>query len=63
MLLLQVFLTISILMGEGMYMVGRVLLSSECTGVWSGEAAACATAKRLDMVDLRQLQAISAACV
>jgi hypothetical protein len=28
-LLLQVFLTISILMGEGMYMVGRVLLSSE----------------------------------
>lgn len=26
---LQVFLTIAILMGEGMYMVGRVLLSSE----------------------------------
>lgn len=26
----QVFLTISILMGEGMYMVLRVLLSSEC---------------------------------
>jgi hypothetical protein len=28
--LLQVFLTISILMGEGMYMVLRVLVSCEC---------------------------------
>jgi hypothetical protein len=28
-MMVQVFLTISILMGEGMYMVGRVLLSSE----------------------------------
>jgi hypothetical protein len=27
--MLQVFLTIAILMGEGMYMVGRVLLSSK----------------------------------
>lgn len=32
-LLLQVFLTISILMGEGVYMIGRVLLSSECLAV------------------------------
>jgi hypothetical protein len=31
--MLQVFLTIAILMGEGMYMVGRVLLSSKCEAI------------------------------
>jgi N-methylhydantoinase B/oxoprolinase/acetone carboxylase alpha subunit len=37
---MQVFLTISILMGEGMYMVLRVLLSSECwLAVWRRTAA------------------------